>query len=60
MIRTDEDQGRSLSKKIDNLTVRAPWNETSHSILKKLYTLEEAEVVVRMPYTLSTIDKITE
>jgi ferredoxin len=59
MIRTDEDAiYRSLSKKIDNLTVRAPWNETFHSILKKLYTLEEAEVVVRMPYTLSTIDRI--
>jgi ferredoxin len=59
MNRTDEDAVyRSLSKKIDNLTVRAPWNETFHSILKKLYTLEEAEVVVRMPYTLSTIDRI--
>jgi ferredoxin len=59
MIRTDEDAVyRSLSKKIDNLTVRAPWNETFHSILKKLYTPEEAEVVVRMPYTLSTIDRI--
>jgi ferredoxin len=59
MIRTDESAiYRSLGKKIDNLTVRAPWNETFHSILKKLYTPEEAEVVVKMPYTLSTIDRI--
>ncbi len=56
---TDDDAVyRSLSKKIDDLTVRAPWNETFHSILKKLYTREEAEVVVRMPYTLSAIDRI--
>jgi hypothetical protein len=59
MVRTDESAiYRSLGKKIDNLTVRAPWNETFHSILKKLYTPEEAEVVVRMPYSLSTIDRI--
>lgn len=53
-----EDIYRSLSRKIDNLTVRAPWNETFHGILKKLYTPEEAEVVVRMPYILSTADRI--
>jgi hypothetical protein len=39
---------RKLGDKIDNLTVKAPWNETFHSILKELYTPEEADVVVRM------------
>ena len=59
MIRKDESAiYRSLGKKIDNLTVRAPWNETFHSILKKLYIPEEAEVVVKMPYILSTVDRI--
>ncbi|HPS94802.1 MAG TPA: 4Fe-4S binding protein, partial [Deltaproteobacteria bacterium] len=29
-----------------------------HSILKELYTTEEAEVVVRMPYTLSSLERI--
>ena len=45
---------KSLGNKIDNLTVKSPWNETLHSILKELYTTEEADVVVRMPYTLSS------
>ena len=59
MIRKDESAiYRSLGKKIDNLTVKAPWNETFHSILKKLYIPEEAEVVVKMPYILSTVDRI--
>ena len=59
MATTDQNEVyRSLSRKIDNLTVRAPWNETFSSILKKLYTPEEADVVVRMPYILSTADRI--
>jgi ferredoxin len=59
MIRTDESAiYRSLGKKIDNLTVRTPWNETFHSILKELYTPEEADVTVRMPYVLSSLDRI--
>lgn len=49
---------RSLHRKIDNLTVRAPWNDTFYNILKKLYTPEEADVVVKMPYVLSTADRI--
>lgn len=48
-----------LGKKIDNLNVRAPWNETWHSILKELYTTDEADVVVRMPYTLSSLERIS-
>ena len=59
MAKTDQvEVYRSLSRKIDNLTVRAPWNETFYNILKKLYTPEEAEMVVRMPYVLSTADRI--
>ena len=49
---------RSLGEKIDNLTARAPWNETFHNILKELYTPEEADVVVKMPYTLSSVERI--
>ncbi|MDM8001696.1 MAG: 4Fe-4S binding protein [Bacteroidota bacterium] len=50
---------RKLGEKIDNLYVRAPWNETWHSILKELFTTEEADVVVKMPYTLSTLERIS-
>ena len=51
---------RKLGEKIDNLYVRAPWNETWHSILKELFTTEEADVVVKMPYTLSSLERISQ
>jgi ferredoxin len=49
---------RKLGKKIDNLTMRAPWNETFLGVLKKIFTAEEAELLVKMPYTLSSTDQI--
>ncbi len=49
-----------LGEKIDNLHVKSPWNETWHHILKELYTIEEADVVVGMPYTLSTLERISQ
>ena len=56
--RIEENVYRRLGEKIDNLTVKAPWNETFHNILKELYTPEEADVVVKMPYTLSSVERI--
>lgn len=53
-----KDVYRKLGKKIDNLTMRAPWNETFHAILKELYSEEEADVVVKMPFGLSSLDQI--
>jgi len=53
---------RELGKKIDGLTVKTPWNETFYAILKELYTVEEADLIVKMPYRLSNrkrIQKIT-
>ncbi len=47
---------RKLGAKIDNLTFRTPWNETFHSLLKELYRQEEADLVLRMPATLTTFD----
>jgi len=49
---------RELGRKIDGLTVRAPWNETLREILHELYSEEEADLVVRMPYGLSTIERL--
>jgi Pyruvate/2-oxoacid:ferredoxin oxidoreductase delta subunit len=51
---------RKLGKKIDGLTMRAPWNETLHGILTELYSPEEAEIIVNMPYGLSDFDRIVE
>ncbi len=53
-----KDLYRKLGKKIDGLSARVPWNETLYAILKELYTEEEAQLVVRMPYRLTTIDEI--
>lgn len=49
---------RQLGKKIDGLETRAPWNATLHALLKELYSEEEADVVIRMPYGLSTFTEL--
>lgn len=57
-----KDVFRQLGKKIDGLEMRAPWNEKLHAVLKELYSVEEADVVIKMPYGLSSfqeVEKIT-
>jgi len=49
---------RKLGRKIDNLTMRAPWNETFHAILKELYSTDEADLIVKMPYGLANLNRI--
>jgi Na+-translocating ferredoxin:NAD+ oxidoreductase RNF subunit RnfB len=49
---------RKLGKKIDGLTVRVPWNEKFHAILKELYTADEADLIVKMPYRMSSFTRI--
>jgi NAD-dependent dihydropyrimidine dehydrogenase PreA subunit len=49
---------RRLGRKIDALPTRAPWNEALYEILKELYTPEEAEILVRMPYGLSGFEQV--
>lgn len=49
---------RRLGEKIDNLTVKSPWNEALHNVLKELYSELEANLVVQMPYQLSSVDRI--
>ena len=55
----EENVYRRLGEKINNLTFRAPWNDTFYNILKNLYTEEEAALVVNMPYGLSSLDRIS-
>lgn len=50
---------RDLGKKIDNLTVRAPWNPTLYALVRELYTPQEADLVVRMPYGASTAARLS-
>lgn len=49
---------RSLGKKIDRLTVRAPYNKKLHAILKELYSPQEADLIIKMPYVLADIKTI--
>jgi ferredoxin len=49
---------RKLGQKIDNLPMRAPWNEAFYQILKELYSEKEADVIVKMPYGLSDLNRI--
>ena len=53
-----KDVYRELGRKIDGLSLRAPWSETFHAILKELYTSEEADLMVRMPFGPPTIDHL--
>ncbi len=53
-----KDLYRELGRKIDGLSVRAPWNDTFRDILQTLYSEEEADFVVRMPYGLSTVERL--
>ncbi|MBU0992755.1 MAG: 4Fe-4S dicluster domain-containing protein [Proteobacteria bacterium] len=54
-----KDMYERLGNKVDNLHVRAPVNAAFAEILKELYSLEEAEVVVKMPYVFSSLDRIS-
>jgi ferredoxin len=49
---------RELGRTIDHLATRVPWNETLHEILRELYSSDEADLVVRMPHGLSTLDRV--
>lgn len=55
---TAKDIYRQLGKKIDGLPTRAPRNAALYEILKALYTPEEAEVLVRMPYRLASFERV--
>ncbi|MFZ5569750.1 MAG: ATP-binding protein [Thermodesulfobacteriota bacterium] len=54
-----KDVYRRLGDKIDNLTLRAPWNPAFRELLAALYSPEEAELVVNMPFGLSSIQRIS-
>lgn len=53
-----KDVYRRLGRKIDGFAARAPWNEQLRAILEALYSKEDAELVVRMPYGLSRLGRL--
>ena len=48
----------ALGEKIDGLTVRTPQNKAFYEMLRELYSPEEAELIVRMPFRLSPFERI--
>ena len=54
-----KDMYGALGDKIDSLTVRTPRNEAFYAMLRELYAPDEAELIAKMPFTLSTLDRIT-
>jgi Pyruvate/2-oxoacid:ferredoxin oxidoreductase delta subunit len=59
---SSEDQNRKiyrkLGEKIDGMQLRAPWREEFYELIRELYSTDEADVVARMPYTFSRLDRI--
>jgi Fe-S-cluster-containing hydrogenase component 2 len=53
-----KDAYRKLGKKIDSLTCRAPWNKALYAILSELYTAEEAEIALKMPYGIFNLAQL--
>lgn len=53
-----KDLFRELGRKLDGLEIRAPWNDKLYAVLKALYAPEEAEVVAKMPFGLSTVTEL--
>ena len=53
-----KDVFRRLGEKIDSLTLRAPWSEAFRKILEELYSRDEAEIFVAMPYGFASLARI--
>ncbi len=53
-----KDVYRALGRKIDGLTLRAPWSEPLRALLQELYSEEEADLLVRMPYGPATFERL--
>ena len=49
---------QQLGDKLDNLPFRVSKSKELYIILRSLYTADEAELIVKMPFGLSTADQI--
>ena len=47
-----------LARKMDNLHVRAPWNAALQAILNELVSPDEADLIIRMPFLFSGLDRV--
>jgi len=49
---------RRVGQKLDNLHVRCSWNDDLKALVKAVFTEDEAEIFVRLPYVFSDLDRI--
>jgi Pyruvate/2-oxoacid:ferredoxin oxidoreductase delta subunit len=49
---------RKLGKKIDGLSLRAPYTKAFSALVHELYSEEEAQLIVKMPFRPSAISRI--
>jgi len=50
---------RRVGHKLDNLHVRCSWNDDFKALLKALFSEEEADIFVRMPYVFSDLNCVS-
>lgn len=50
---------QQLGARLDSLSVRTPWSETFHEILRELYSVDEAKLIVAMPFRPSSVERIS-
>lgn len=53
-----KDLYQQLGASIDRLPYRAPWNETFALLLRELYSADEADLIIKMPTSLSTLKRL--
>jgi len=49
---------RELGRKIDGLTMRAPWSDKLEALLRELYSADDARLVAGMPWGFSRIGRL--
>lgn len=55
-----KDISRKVGATIDSMPTRAPYNEALHAVLRELFSADEADLFVRLPYSLSTLKRISQ
>jgi formate hydrogenlyase subunit 6/NADH:ubiquinone oxidoreductase subunit I len=53
-----KDVYRELGRKIDGLTMRAPWSDKLRAVLRELYSEDDARLVATMPWGFSRLGRL--
>ena len=53
-----KDLYRALGAKLDGLSVRVPYNDALHALLAELYSADDADLILKMPFGLAPIERL--